>query len=232
VGYAQQVWGGGSAHGYLLSGGVFSTLDDPLVPQPESGFVGTLPQGINSLGQVVGILEYPALTEHGFLESGGTYTTIDPPNETIGSTWMASINSGGQIVGHYSDLNGMTHGFLATLQPLYHVCLLYDPTKAVKSGATLPVKLQLCDGTGNDLSSSTITLHATSITQVSTSISGAVEDPGNANPDNDFRFDATLGPTGGYVFNLKTTGLATGTYNLNFTVTGDSSAYAAPFQVK
>jgi len=94
------------------------------------------------------------------------------------------------------------------------------------------VKLQLCDGSGNDLSSSTITLHATSVTQVSTSISGQVQDAGNANPDNDFRFDSTLGPTGGYIFNLKTTGLTTGTYNLNFTVTGDSFVYAASFQVK
>lgn len=115
--------------------------------------------------------------------------------------------------------------------PLYNLCLLYDPTKSVKSGSTLPIKLQLCDGSGADLSSSSITLHATSVTQTSTSISGTVEDPGNANPDNDFRFDSTLGTTGGYIFNLKTSGLATGTYNLNFTVTGDSSVYAAPFQV-
>ena len=102
----------------------------------------------------------------------------------------------------------------------------------MRSGATLPIKLQLCDGSGTDLSSSNITLHATSLTQTSTSISGAVQDAGNANPDNDFRFDSTLGSTGGYIFNLKTTGLSTGTYNLSFTVTGDSFVYAAPFEVK
>lgn len=116
--------------------------------------------------------------------------------------------------------------------PRYHVCLLYDPTKAVNGGSTIPVKLQLCDASGNDLSSSSITLHATSVTQVSTSISGVVQDSGNANPDTDFRFDSTLGSTGGYIFNLSTKGLTTGTYNLNFTVTGDSFVYAAPFQVK
>jgi hypothetical protein len=114
----------------------------------------------------------------------------------------------------------------------YNVCLLYDPTKAVNSGATIPIKLQLCDGAGDNLSSSSLTLHAVSITQTSNSISGQLQDAGNANPDNDFRFDATLGVTGGYIFNLKTTGMATGTYNLNFTVTGDSLVYAAPFQVK
>jgi hypothetical protein len=103
---------------------------------------------------------------------------------------------------------------------------LYDPTKAVKSGATLPVKLQLCDGSGNNLSSSSLTLHAVSITQSSTSISGAVQDSGNANPDNDFRFDG-----GRYIFNLNTLGMAAGSYNLNFTVTGDSFVYSTPFQV-
>jgi hypothetical protein len=117
-------------------------------------------------------------------------------------------------------------------QQAYNVCLLCDSTKAAKGGSTIPIKLQLCDGSGNDLSSSSIALHAISITQISSSTSGPVEDSGNANPDYDFRFDSTLGSTGGYIFNLKTTGLATGTYNLNFTVTGDSFVYAAPFQVK
>jgi YVTN family beta-propeller protein len=123
-------------------------------------------------------------------------------------------------------------GIALKVSPHYGVCLLYDPTKAVHSGATLPIKLQLCDANGNDLSSSSVILHATGITQTSTSISGTVENSGNSNPDNDFRFDSTLGSTGGYIFNLKTTGLTTGTYNLNFTVSGDSFVYAASFQVK
>jgi hypothetical protein len=123
-------------------------------------------------------------------------------------------------------------GSAEVVEALYHVCLVYDPTKAAPSGATDPIKLQLCDGSGNDLSSSTITVHASGITQTSTSITGPVQSPGNANPDNDFRFDPTLGPTGGYIFNLSTKGLATGSYNLNFTVTGDSFIYPAPFQVK
>jgi hypothetical protein len=121
---------------------------------------------------------------------------------------------------------------IASVGPRYSVCLLYDPTKAVHGGATIPIKLQLCDGSGNDLSSSTITVHAISVTQISTSASGAVENAGNSNPDNDFRFDATLGSTGGYIFNLKTTGLSTGTYSVNFTVMGDSFVYAANFEVK
>ncbi|GEM_PF-1264744 len=120
----------------------------------------------------------------------------------------------------------------AVARRIPRVCILYDPAKAVHSGATLPIKLQLCDARGNDVSSPSITLHATSITQVSTSTSGPVQDAGHANPDNDFRYNAGLGPTGGYIFNLKTTGLSTGTYNLNFTIVGASVAYSVPFQVK
>ena len=129
---------------------------------------------------------------------------------------------------------GSSNAFVAkiTSGPRYSVCLLYDPTKAVHSGATIPLKLQLCDGSGNDLSSSSITVHAISVTQISTSSSGAVENAGNSNPDSDFRFDATLGSTGGYIFNLKTTGLSTGTYKVNFTVTGDTFVYATNFEVK
>ncbi|MBI4909190.1 MAG: hypothetical protein HY820_36560 [Acidobacteria bacterium] len=85
---------------------------------------------------------------------------------------------------------------------------------------------------GNNLSASNIVAHAMSITQVSNSIDGPVQDSGNANPDNDFRFDSSLGGTGGYIFNLKTTGLTIGTYRLNFVVTGDTFVCAAPFQVR
>jgi hypothetical protein len=121
---------------------------------------------------------------------------------------------------------------LQIAQPRYNVCLLYDPTKAVKAGSTVPIKLELCDRNGNHLSSPSITLHALSVTQTSTSISGVFEDAGNANPDDNFRFDSSLGAAGGYIINLKTTGLTTGTYSLNFTVTDDTFVYTAPFQVK
>lgn len=101
-----------------------------------------------------------------------------------------------------------------------------------QGGATYPIKLQLCNSSGNDLFSSTAVVSATGITQTSTKFSGPVQSPGNANPDSDFRFDSSLGPTGGYIFNLKTTGLTKGSYIMNFTVTGDSFIYPAPFQVQ
>jgi hypothetical protein len=116
--------------------------------------------------------------------------------------------------------------------PTYNICPLYDQTKSVKSGATVPIKLQLCDSLGRNLSASTIVVKATSLVQISTNAPGPVEDSGNANPDSNFRYDATLGGTGGYIFNLKTTGLASGTYKLNFTAGGDPLNYSVAFQVK
>jgi len=144
-----------------------------------------------------------------------------------------TFDQAGNAASNGSFNTPQTLGFLA-FDPAgqYNVCLLYDPTKAVKSGATVPVKLQLCDINGSDVSSLSLTVHATIVGMVSSSISGQVQDSGNANPDSDFRFDASLGTTGGYIFNLSTKGLTTGTYNLSFTVSGDGFTYTAPFQVK
>ena len=75
-------------------------------------------------------------------------------------------------------------------------------------------------------------MHATSVTLVFTNAPGVLQDAGNANPDDNFRYDTTLGGTGGYIFNLKTTGLGTGTYHISFTAGTDPTAYSVQFQVK
>jgi hypothetical protein len=114
-----------------------------------------------------------------------------------------------------------------TLSVTFNICLLYDPTKAVKSGAAYPIKIQLCDINGNNVSSATTVLHATNVQQVSTSIMGDVITSGGANEDNNFRFD-----NGYYILNLKTTGLSTGTYKLYFTAGDDPVLHSVEFQVK
>jgi hypothetical protein len=114
----------------------------------------------------------------------------------------------------------------------YNVCILYDPTHAVVSGSTIPLKLYLCDASGIDVSNAGVIVHATKLIQVSTQASDTIVTAGNANPDNDFRFDSTLGPAGGYIFNLKAN-LVTGVYNLFFTAGNDSStSHFLTFQVK
>lgn len=68
----------------------------------------------------------------------------------------------------------------------------------------------------------------TGVIQLSTSAPGPLNDSGNANPDNAFRFVSS----GEYLFNLKTTGLATGTYALTFTATGDPNPHQVQFQIR
>jgi len=114
----------------------------------------------------------------------------------------------------------------------YAVCLLYDPTRAVQNGSTIPLKIQLCDANKADASSSNTVVHALSLVQTSTNASEALQASGNANPDNDFRFDPTLGPTGGYIFNLSTQGLTTGSYQLTFTAGADPMPHVLNFQVR
>ena len=127
---------------------------------------------------------------------------------------------------------GPTDAFVLKLGSAFNICLLYDPTRAHRSGSTIPIKLQLCDASGN-LSSPNIVLTALNVQLVSSTAPGPVEDSGSANPDSNFRYDASLGGTGGYIFNLSTRGLATGTYNLSFKVVGaDPTIYSAPFQVR
>ncbi len=125
------------------------------------------------------------------------------------------------------DNVGNTSHQTVTYDVGYNICTLYDSTKAVQSGATIPIRLEICDAAGNDLSSAGITLTAIGVTQLSTSISGPVMASGNANPDNNFRF---AGP--GYIYNLSTKGLSTGTYALSFTISGDPTIHTVYFQVK
>jgi hypothetical protein len=167
---------------------------------------------------------------------GGTATAT--PNASDATSGIAAQSCGAVVTGSAgaktvtctaTDNAGNTNSAAAPYTVGYKVCLLYDPTKSVKSGATIPLKVQLCDASGADVSSASLTPHATGLTQVDTSASATVVDAGNANPDSDFRYDSTLG---GYIYNLKTTGLATGTWKLTFTATGDPTSYSIQFDVR
>ena len=133
-----------------------------------------------------------------------------------------------------TDAAGNTTSATVTYVVSYGVCLLYDPTHAKRAGSTIPIKLQLCDAVGRNVSRADVVLSALDVVKLSNQASTDVEDAGNANPDADFRFDPTLGGAGGYIFNLKTTGLTTGTYVLKFRVSGDPTVHGSEstFQVR
>src|SRR2546430_14449653 len=65
---------GNGPQGYLLSGGIYTTLNAPTIIPGHS----TVATGINASAQIVGFANPGAW--HGFLYSNGMYTTIDSPN--------------------------------------------------------------------------------------------------------------------------------------------------------
>ena len=126
--------------------------------------------------------------------------------------------------------NASTQSVVYTVS--YNICALYDQTKVVQSGSTVPIKVELCDASGADAFSSSVVVTATALTQMSTGAAGAVQASGNSNPDNNFRFDPTLGTSGGYIYNFSTKGLMTGTYALSFTAANDPVIHMVQFEVR
>jgi hypothetical protein len=148
----------------------------------------------------------------------------------------APINTAAIGVQSFSVTGSDTAGNAATSQVSYTVgygvCVLFDQDRAHKSGSTIPIRLQLCDADGLNVSSPALILTATGVHLVSTNAPGVLEDSGNANPDNAFRYSAGLGETGGYIFNLSLAGFQQGTYAMTFTAGSDPSIHTVQFQVK
>jgi probable HAF family extracellular repeat protein len=97
----------GNNHGFIYSDGNYKTLDDPL------GVQGTVAEGINDKGQIVGY--YTDANGHTlvFLYSDGSYTTLNAPAAV--DIYPNAINNNGQIAGYYYDGTGASHGFVATV---------------------------------------------------------------------------------------------------------------------
>ena len=92
-----------TTHGFLLSGGVYTTIDYP-------GSQNTELYGVNAVGQIVGFSTYPSPVV-GFLYDVATqtFTTISYPGATI--TYPYAINDAGTIAGYFTYSNSATSGF-------------------------------------------------------------------------------------------------------------------------
>ncbi|MGY8665927.1 HYR domain-containing protein [Bradyrhizobium sp. UFLA05-109] len=127
----------GHSHGFLYSGGGFTTLDGP----QGVDSVDVYALGINNLGQIVGSYIDANGVSHGWVYSNGSYTNFDYfPNIT-----PYDINDSGQIVGVYSDFR--LEGFIATplsaslfttgAETVNFNSLSTDQQAAISSGADL-----------------------------------------------------------------------------------------------
>ena len=93
-------------HGFLLSDGVFTTIDFP-------GAAETIARRINNHGKIVGGYSTDATVDlfHGFMrDEAGNFHKIDFPGSI--DTFAAAINDEGVIAGLYVDSANFVHAFL------------------------------------------------------------------------------------------------------------------------
>jgi hypothetical protein len=161
----------------------------------------------------------------GNADRSGTYS----PTISFGDTTAKGDSS---VLWDYITLSQRLR-FSLTLPALFTTVFpLSDQTKAAKSGSTIPLKLQLLNAVGKNVSSPGVTVESVGLTRVSPIAPGGLVDVDGGTPDLNFRYDAALGGSGGYVYNFSTTGLDAGTYNVNFQVDGDSTTYKLQFQIR
>src|SRR6185436_20132129 len=91
--------------------------------------------------------------------------------------------------------------------------------------SVIRIRFRLCDVTGRNLSSPTVVPVATRVRNSAIGFESAANGAGNDSVDGLFRLTG-----GAYTFNLKTTGLPSGIYQLLFTV--DGVEYSVPFVIR
>ena len=181
--------------------------------------VGTLAPGAGSPGGLVTFSDGTSVLGTAALNHGTA--TLSTAALGIGTHTVTASYAGD------ASFNGSLSTAAVTQTVSYRICVLYDGTKANQTGSTLPIKIQLCDASGQNRSLVDRVLTATGIAIVSGGPAGPLSAAGNANPGNVFRFDA-----GTYLFNLKLSGFGGGVYHLRFTVSGDPIEHAVQFTVR
>jgi hypothetical protein len=163
-------------------------------------------------------------------EAGGSGTASCQGNVAVGAAIDTATAGTKTFTVSASDQAGNTSTKTVGYTVSYRVCALFDQTRSYRIGSTVPVKLQLCDANGANFSTAGTAVLATTLvkkdSQASPNLAAA---SGNANPDNNFRYDSSQG---GYIYNLSTKGLASGTWVLSFTVTGDPTIHTVQFDLR
>jgi hypothetical protein len=201
----------------------FSNLSSPAIAFGTSAtnLSGTLSAGALIPTGNVGIT-LNGVTQNAAIQAGGGFSS------SFATASLAPVTPPYAIAYSYGgDRNFNPASGAGTLTVSFTIVPLYDQSRAFKSGSTIPVKMQLSSAAGQNVSSASIIVTAVRVVQTSTNAVSDVQDSGNANPDNNFRFDGT-----GYIFNLSTKGLAIGSYNLEFTISGDPVTHSLSFQLR
>jgi hypothetical protein len=205
---------------------MFSNLSSPVIIYGTAttnlsgkiSFGALIPTGsvaitLNSVTQSV--TQNATIQANGNFSSSFATATLKPANPYIITfSWAGNSN--------FNSVNGNS-----TLIVSYGIVQLNDRTRVYWRGSTIPIRLQITNASGHNLSSANIPVTAIGIALDSTNVSGPAEDAGDASPDDNFRFDRDS-----YSYNLRTNGLSTGVYNLYFKVGADPVVHSIQFQVR
>ncbi len=185
-----------------------------------SGTVGSnsvLPVG-QSVTVTISEANGPVASGSGTIGKDGSFSvTLDTSALPVGAYTITYAYAG--------DANFKASQGKGTLNVSYAVNPLFDTTKPVHPGAALPIKLQVTDAQGNDLSSADLTVTAVSIVDANGNTI-TPQSKGNSNPGNVFRKVGF-----GYLYNLDTAGLTPGTYSLLVRIGNDPVLHAISFVI-
>jgi hypothetical protein len=110
----------------------------------------------------------------------------------------------------------------------YGVKFVYDTAHVNKVGENVHIKVQLLDANGTNVSASTIAVTAVCVVPAG----GACSDPGAVTINAPFVFHKQDKGQSFYDYEVRSKGMAPGTYSVIFTASGDPVQHAAPLQLK
>ena len=191
----------------------------------------------------------PAIQLTGGPAAGGRYIVGGTPaaptcaaRDATSGVESCVVTGYGDTVGQHTltatatDQAGNRATISRTYTVVYGLCVIGDAVrmsstasaKVWKAGSVIPVKARACDASGVNLSDASIVVKAGGVGKVDSAVADVpAADAGNANPDANFRYDAELD---GYIYNMSTRGLSTGTWRL--TVTVDGASHPVYFDLK
>jgi len=109
---------------------------------------------------------------------------------------------------------------------------LYAGDASVRTGEKFPVRLQILGDGGHDISSPLLIVHAVGVSSAADPSASVKPLPGDPGVSQTFTYDARVGDSGGYRFDVDTTGLPPGIYSLHYRVGADTDTHVVPFRVK
>jgi hypothetical protein len=207
-------------------------------PIADPAAAGDIPGGF----AISNLVAYQVTPSASLIFSGAVTTCfvvsgVNDPTEFASLRVLHSEN--GALVDRTSSQDFLTRTLCAvtnSFSPFYVARIgnrmksLFDQTRAYRAGSTIPIRIQMWNRTGVNISSPSLLLTTRKLTPIGSSTSALVIDAGNSNPDSTFRYDATIA---GYVFNLSTKGLPSGRYVLSFWAGADRAFfYDVTFEVR